>query len=72
MNKIIVSTNSIDKRSINVRKLNNDIPISLVRLNIAIIIIIFIIILLSIFLIPFPYSKGESIFMHLFMENKVA
>ncbi|MDE6866740.1 MAG: hypothetical protein K2J23_05025 [Muribaculaceae bacterium] len=54
----------IELRSEKVRKLIGEIPPSLVRWGTAIIAIVFIALLAAVFLLPYPYSKGESILRH--------
>lgn len=62
------SNNTQDKielRSEKVRKLIGEIPPSLVRWGTAIIAIVFIALLAAVCLLPYPYSNGESIFIHI-------
>lgn len=62
---------SIEKsnlRSKKVRNLLGEIPPFLVRWGTAIIITIFLILLLVVCFVPYPYSNGESILQHIFMN----
>lgn len=62
------SNNTHDKielRSEKVRKLIGEIPPSLVRWGTAIIAIVFIALLAAVCLLPYPYSNGESILIHI-------
>lgn len=55
----------IELRSEKVRKLIGEIPPSLVRWGTVIIAIILIGLLMAVWLLPYPYSNGESILEHL-------
>ena len=62
------SNNTHDKielRSEKVRKLIGEIPPSLVRWGTVIITIVFIALLAAVCLLPYPYSNGESILLHI-------
>ena len=54
----------IDLRSEKVRKLIGEIPPSLVGWGIAIIAIVFLALLAAVCLLPYPYSNGETIIIH--------
>lgn len=54
----------IELRSEKVRKLLSGIPKSLEYWGIAIIMIILIALILALYLLPYPYSTGESIIRH--------
>ena len=56
---------NIELRSEKVRQLIGEIPPSLVGWGIAIIAIIFIALIAAACLLPYPYSKGESILLHI-------
>ena len=56
----------IELRSEKVRSIIGTIPPALVHWGSAVITIIFVILMLVIFLVPYPYGEGESIFQHLF------
>lgn len=60
-----INHDKIELRSEKVRKLIGEIPPSLVRWGTAIIAIVFIALLAAVCLLPYPYSKGESILQHL-------
>ena len=55
---------NIGLRSEKVRELLGEIPSSLVRWGTAIIAIVFIALVAAVCLLPYPYSKGESILRH--------
>lgn len=57
----------IELRSEKVRKLLGEIPPALVRWGTIIIVAIFISLLLVVCIMPYPYSKGESILQHILM-----
>ncbi len=62
------SNNTHDKielRSEKVRKLIGEIPPSLVGWGIAIIAIVFLALLAAVCLLPYPYSNGETIIIHI-------
>lgn len=62
------SNNTHDKielRSEKVRKLIGEIPPSIVGWGIAIIAIVFLALLAAICLLPYPYSNGETIIIHI-------
>lgn len=52
-------------RSEKVRRLAGEIPHSLVRWGIVIMVLIFAGLLAALCLLPYPYSNGESIIMHI-------
>ncbi|MBD5196398.1 MAG: hypothetical protein HDS18_02305 [Bacteroides sp.] len=52
-------------RSEKARKLIGDIPDSVVNWSIALTILFFVLLLLAVCFIPYPYSDGESIIMHI-------
>ncbi|MDE6009114.1 MAG: hypothetical protein K2G90_07900 [Muribaculaceae bacterium] len=56
---------NIELRSEKVRQLIGEIPPSLVGWGIAIIAIIFIALIAAACLLPYPYSNGESILLHI-------
>ena len=58
------SHDNIELRSEKVRELLGEIPSSLVRWGTAIIAIVFIALVAAVCLLPYPYSKGESILRH--------
>ena len=58
------SHDNIELRSEKVRELLGEIPPSLVRWGTAIIAIVFIGLVAAVCLLPYPYSKGESILRH--------
>lgn len=55
----------MELRSKKVRKLIGDIPPSLMRWATVVIFTIFIALIATVCLIPYPYSKGESILFHI-------
>jgi len=57
--------NDIELRSEKVQKLLGEVPSSLVRLGTVVIVAIFLILLLVLCFMPYPYSNGESIMLHL-------
>lgn len=57
-----------DLRSKKVRDLLGEIPPSLVSWGTAVIVVIFMILLLVVCFMPYPYSNGESILQHVFMN----
>lgn len=61
-----INSNQIELRSEKVRNIIGTIPSALVRCGIAVITIIFITLMFVIFLVPYPYGEGETIFQHLF------
>lgn len=61
-----INSNQIELRSEKVRNIIGTIPSALVRWGIAVITIIFITLMFVIFLVPYPYGEGETIFQHLF------
>ena len=61
-----INSNQIELRSEKVRNIIGTIPSALVRWGIAVITIIFITLMFVIFLGPYPYGEGETIFQHLF------
>lgn len=61
-----INFNQIELRSEKVRNIIGTIPSALVRWGIAVITIIFITLMFVIFLVPYPYGEGETIFQHLF------
>lgn len=60
------SSDRIELRSEKVRNIIGTIPPVLVRWGIAVITIILVILMLVVFLVPYPYGAGETIFQHLF------
>lgn len=67
-----MDNNTLDKielRSEKVRKLLGEIPQSLVRWGMVIMLVIFIALLAVVCLLPYPYSNGESIIEHIFMNG---
>lgn len=58
----------IELRSEKVRNTIGTIPSALVRWGIAAIVIIWIILLLVVFLVPYPYDAGKTIFQHVFFS----
>lgn len=65
------SNNTHDKielRSEKVRKLIGEIPPSIVGWGIAIIAIVFLALLAAVCLLPYPYSNGETIIIHIINE----
>lgn len=61
-----INSNQIELRSEKVRNIIGTIPSALVRWGIAVITIIFITLMFVIFLVPYQYGEGETIFQHLF------
>ena len=57
--------NDIELRSEKVQKLLGEVPPSLVRWGTVVIVAIFLILLLVLCFMPYPYSNGESIMLHL-------
>ncbi|TGY77236.1 hypothetical protein E5359_019545 [Bacteroidales bacterium] len=57
--------NDIELRSEKVQKLLGEVPSSLVRWGTVVIVAIFLILLLVLCFMPYPYSNGESIMLHL-------
>ena len=57
--------NDIELRSEKVQKLLGEVPYSLVRWGTVVIVAIFLILLLVLCFMPYPYSNGESIMLHL-------
>ena len=55
----------IGLRSEKARKLIGDIPDSVVNWSIALTVLFFVLLLLAVCFIPYPYSDGESIIMHI-------
>lgn len=64
------SSDRIELRSEKVRNIIGTIPTALVRWGFAIITIILVILMLVVFLVPYPYGTGETIFQHLFSFPK--
>lgn len=64
------SSDRIELRSEKVRNIIGTIPTALVRWGFAITIIILVILMLVVFLVPYPYGAGETIFQHLFFSPK--
>lgn len=64
------SPNRIELRSEKVRNIIGTIPPALVRWSIAVITIILCVLMLVVFLVPYPYGAGETIFQHLFFSQK--
>lgn len=60
----------IELRSEKVRNIIGTVPPALVRWNIAVIAIILAILILVVFLVPYPYGDGETIFRHLFFSQR--
>ena len=57
--------NDIELRSEKVQKLLGEVPSSLVRWGTVVVVAIFLILLLVLCFMPYPYSNGESIMLHL-------
>ena len=57
--------NDIELRSEKVQKLLGEVPSSLVRWGTVVIVAIFLILVLVLCFMPYPYSNGESIMLHL-------
>lgn len=57
--------NDIELRYEKVQKLLGEVPSSLVRWGTVVIVAIFLILLLVLCFMPYPYSNGESIMLHL-------
>lgn len=64
------SPDRIELRSEKVRNIIGTIPPALVRWGIAVITIILVMLMLVVFLVPYPYGAGETIFQHLFFSQK--
>lgn len=58
----------IELRSEKVRKLIGEKPPFLIRWGSAILVIAFIVLILLICVLPYPYSKGETILQHFIMQ----
>ena len=64
------SPDRIELRSEKVRNIIGAIPPALERWGVAIIAIILVMLMLVVFLVPYPYATGETIFQHLFFPQK--
>lgn len=60
------NSDRIELRSEKVRNIIGTIPPALVRWGIVVIAIIFVMLMLVVFLVPYPYGDGETIFQYLF------
>lgn len=64
MNTLKSSNDKVELRSEKVRKLIEEIPTPLLRWGTTIIALIFLVLLIALSLLPYPYSKEESILQH--------